>query len=144
MQAQSWKLANDGEWKLDSILTDQLEWLISGNMEGLRFKRQLVLLAGCLADGAMPAEIGAEVSKLSQRIACEEVFNALLEPLNIYLRQTKENEACNLDITGLIAQVEASRLELTQCESANLALIVNWLLGRARDRKLLGKLRGSR
>lgn len=129
---------------MDSILTDQLEWLISGNMEGLRFKRQLVLLAGCLADGAMPAEIEPQVSKLSQRIACEEVFNALLEPLNVYLRQTKEKEASNLDITGLISQVEASRLALTQCEPVNLALIVTWLLGRARDRKLLNKMRSSR
>jgi hypothetical protein len=129
---------------LDSILTDQLEWLISGNMEGLRFKRQLVLLAGCLADVAIPVEIEAQLGKLSQRIACEEVFNAVLEPLNTYFRQTKEKESGHLDITGLVAQVEASRLELTQCEPANLALIVNWLLGRARDRKLLGKLRGSR
>ena len=129
---------------MDSILTDQLEWLISGNMEGLRFKRQLVLLAGCLADAAIPAEIEAQLVKLSQRIACEEVFNALLEPLNTYFRQTKEKDSSHLDITGLVAQVEASCKALTQCEPANLALIVNWLLSRARDRKLLGKLRSSR
>lgn len=113
-------------------------------MEGLRFKRQLVLLAGCLVDGAIPVEIEAQLAKLAQRIACEEVFNALLEPLNIYFRQTKEKESGHLDITGLVAQVEACRKELTQCEPANLALIVTWLLSRARDRKLLGKLRGSR
>ena len=123
---------------------NQLEWLISGNMEGLRFKRQLILLSGCLADGAMPAEIEEQVCKLSQRISCEEVFNALLEPLNAYLRQTKDKEASNLDITGLIGQVEASRQALTQCEPVNQALIVTWLLGRARDRKLLNKMRSSR
>lgn len=130
--------------KLDSILADQLEWLISGNMEGLRFKRQLLLLVGCLADGAMPVEIEAQIAKLTQRIASEEVFSALLEALNSYLRQTKEKDACTLDVTGLIAQVEASRQELNQCEPANIALIVTWLLGRARDRKLISKLRASR
>lgn len=144
MEAQYGHSGTDRERNVDSILADQLEWLISGNMEGLRFKRQLVLLAGCLADGAMPAEIEVQLSKLSQRIAAEEVFVALLEPVNTYLRQNKDKEACNLDITGLIAQVEASRLELKQCEPTNLALIVTWLLGRARDRKLLSKLRGSR
>lgn len=135
---------NDRGYKLDAILTDQLEWLISGNMEGLRFKRQLVLLAGCLADGAMPPEIEAQLAKLSQRIACEEVFNALLEPLNNYFRQAKDKDACLPDIASLVAQVEASRQELAQCEPANLSLIVTWLLSRARDRKLLGKSRGSR
>jgi len=129
---------------LDSILTDQLEWLISGNMEGLRFKRQLVLLAGCLADSAMPAEIEAHIAKLTRRIAYEEVFSALLDALNTYLRQTKEKDACNQDITGLITQLDASRQELNQCEPANVALILTWLLSRARDRKLISKQRASR
>lgn len=66
--------------------------MISGNMEGLRFKRQLLLLAGCLADGAMPVDIEAQIAKLTQRIAREEVFSALLEALNavgfIYLQHT--------------------------------------------------------
>lgn len=42
---------------MDSILADQLEWLVSGNMEGLRFKRQIVLLAGCLSEDKIPAEV---------------------------------------------------------------------------------------
>lgn len=113
-------------------------------MEGLRFKRQLVLLAGCLADGEMPVEIETQIAKLTQRIACEEVFSALLDALNTYLRQAKEKDASNLDMTGLIAQVEASRQELNQCEPANMALIVTWLLSRARERKLIGKQRASR
>lgn len=129
---------------MDSILADQLEWLISGNMEGLRFKRQLLLLAGCLADGEVSSEVEAQIAKLTQRIACEEVFSALLETLNVYLRQTKEKEALGLDVSGLIAQVEASRQELNQCEPANVALILTWLLSRARDRKLISKLRASR
>ena len=129
---------------MDSILADQLEWLISGNMEGVRFRRQLLLLAGCLADGEMPSEVEAQTAKLTQRIAREEVFSALLETLNAYLRQTKDKDAAHLDISGLVAQVEASRQELNQCEPANVALIVTWLLSRARDRKLISKLRASR
>lgn len=129
---------------MDSILADQLEWLISGNMEGIRFKRQILLLAGCLADREMPSEVEAQIAKLTQRIAREEVFSALLETLNAYLRQTKDKDAAHLDISGLVAQVEASRQELNQCEPANVALIVMWLLSRARDRKLISKLRASR
>jgi hypothetical protein len=129
---------------MDSILADQLEWLISGNMEGLRFKRQLLLLAGCLADGEMPSQLEAQIAKLTQRIAREEVFSALLETLNAYLRQAKDKDAAPLDVSGLVAQVEASRQELNQCEPANIALIVTWLLSRARDRKLISKLRASR
>lgn len=129
---------------MDSILADQLEWLISGNMEGLRFKRQLLLLAGCLADGEMPPEVEAQVAKLTQRIAREEVFNALLETLNTYLRQIKEKDAATFDASGLVAQIEASRQDLNQCEPANIALIVTWLVSRARDRKLIGKSRASR
>ena len=133
---------------MDTILTDQLEWLISGNMEGLRFKRQLVLLAGCLADsdGAMPAPVDAEIMRLIRRTAEEEVFHALLDSLNTCLRQVKDKdkEHSNLDITSLIAQVEAAREELKQCEPANTALIVGWILGKAKERKLLGKARGMR
>lgn len=129
---------------MDSILADQLEWLISGNMEGIRFKRQLLLLAGCLTDGEMPSEVEAQIAKLTQRIAREEVFSALLETLNAYLRQTKDKDAAPLDVSGLVAQVEASRQELNQSEPANVALIVTWLLSRARDRKLISKLRASR
>lgn len=129
---------------MDSILADQLEWLISGNMEGLRFKRQLILLSGCLADGVLPAEIELEIARLSRRIACEEVFQALLEPLNAYLRQTKDKDSSILDINSLVTQVEAGRQELNLCEAPNMVLILTWLLRRARDRKLLGKLRGAR
>jgi len=129
---------------MDSILADQLAWLISGNMEGLRFKRQLLLLAGCLADGEASSEVEAQIAKLTQRIAREEVFSALLETLNTYLRQAKDKDAAALDVSGLVAQVEASRQELNQCEPANIALIVTWLLTRARDRKLISKLRAVR
>ena len=129
---------------MDSIVASQLEWLISGNMEGLRFKRQLLLLAGCLADESTPTDIASELSMLTRRIASEEIFHSLLDVLNTYLRQIKDKEQATLDITGLIAQVEASREELKQCEPANTALIIAWLLGKAKDRKLLGKLRGSR
>lgn len=122
---------------MDAILKDQIEWLISGNMEGLRFKRQLLLLAGCLADGALPDNIEKELSRLTKRIACEEVFNALLDSVNAYLRQNNKEQA-PLDIGDLVAQVEAAREELKEYEPANTALVVAWLLGQARERKLLG------
>lgn len=130
--------------RMESIIADQLEWLISGNMEGLRFKRQLLLLSGCLADGEMPSDIASNIAKLTQRIAQEEVFSALIDSLNICLRQIKPSDAGNMDISALVAQVEAARHVLDQCEPANIALIVTWLLGRARERKLLKKPRALR
>lgn len=129
---------------MDAILKDQIAWLISGNMEGLRFKRQLLLLAGCLADGAVPENIEQELSRLTKWIACEEVFHALLDALNAFLRQGKDKDQAPLDISGLITQVEATREELKQCEPANTALVMAWLLSKARERKLLGKIRGLR
>lgn len=129
---------------MDSILTDQLEWLISGNMEGVRFKRQLVLLAGCLAEQAMPEAIEKQITNLCQRIALEEVFAALMEPLNAFLRNVKDKDTLGLDISGLMAQVEATRQALNECEPVNQALLITWILGRAREKKLLSKLRGLR
>lgn len=129
---------------MDSILADQLEWLLSGNMEGIRFKRQLLLLAGCLADQAIPSEIEKQLANLSRRIALEEVFSALLEPVNAYLRGNKEKDAPAFDLSSLMAQIEATRQGLDECDPVNLAVLLSWLLGRAKDRKLLSKIRCSR
>jgi len=131
---------------VDTILTDQLEWLISGNMEGIRFKRQMVLLVGCLADGPLPDVIEKQLLLLSQRIALEEVFASLLEPLNIFLRNAKDCEIYqSFDLTGLLAQIDSTRQALNACEAGNPAILISWNLGRARDRKLLiGKTRNRR
>jgi hypothetical protein len=129
---------------MESILTDQLEWLLSGNMEGTRFKRQIVLLAGCLADEDLPDEINRQITNLCRRIGHEEVFESLLGPLNMFLRNAKGNEAPALDLNSLMAQIESTRQALIDCEPVNQALLITWILGRARDKKLLAKVRGSR
>lgn len=129
---------------MESILTDQLEWLLSGNMEGTRFKRQIVLLAGCLADEDLPDEINRQITNLCRRIGHEEVFESLLGPLNMFLRNAKGNEAPALDLNSLMAQIESTRQALIDCEPVNQALLITWILGRARDKKLLAKIRGSR
>lgn len=128
---------------MDSILADQLEWLLSGNMEGIRFKRQLVLLAGCLADQTLPNDIELQLAHL-RRIALEEVFSALLEPLNSYLRSSKDKEAPVIDLSVLMTQIEATRQALNDAEPVYQAVLLTWLLGQAKERKLLSKLRGSR
>lgn len=129
---------------MDSILADQLEWLISGNMEGLRFKRQIVLLAGCLADQTLPKEIEQQIANLSKRIGLEEIFDALMEPLNAYLRNAGEKDSTVLDISALMAQIEATRQALNDCEPVNQATLITWLMSRAREKKLLSKIRGTR
>lgn len=129
---------------MESILTDQLEWLLSGNMEGTRFKRQIVLLAGCLADEDLPDEINRQITNLCRRIGHEEVFESLLGPLNMFLRNAKGNEAPALDLNSLMAQIESTRQALIDCEPVNQALLITWILGRARDKKLLAKICGSR
>lgn len=129
---------------MDSILADQLEWLISGNMEGLRFKRQLILLVGCMAEQEIPSEVERQIAILCKRIGLEEVFEALLKPLNEYLRNVGEKDSRELDISGLIAQIEATRQALNDCEPVNQAILINWLINRAREKKLLSKIRGMR
>ena len=129
---------------MESILTDQLEWLLSGNMEGTRFKRQIVLLAGCLADEDLPEEINRQITNLCRRIGHEEVFESMLGPLNMFLRNAKGNEAPALDLNSLMAQIESTRQALIDCEPVNQALLITWILGRARDKKLLAKIRGNR
>lgn len=129
---------------MDSILADQLEWLISGNMEGLRFKRQLILLVGCLAEQEIPCEVERQIAILCKRIGLEEVFEALLKPLNEYLRNVGEKDSRELDISGLIAQIEATRQALNDCEPVNQAILITWLINRAREKKLLSKIRGMR
>lgn len=129
---------------MDSILADQLEWLISGNMEGLRFKRQIVLLVGCLADQTVPKEIEQQIANLSKRIGLEEIFDALMEPLNAYLRNAGDKDSMVLDISGLMAQIEATRQALHDSEPVNQATLITWLMSRAREKKLLSKIRGTR
>jgi len=129
---------------MDEILANQLEWLLSGNMEGTRFKRQIVLLAGCLANPAMPEEIERQVTNLCRRIALEEIFDALLAPVNAYLRNTKEKETQAIDLSGLVGQIEATRQALNECEPVNQAVLISWLIALAREKRLLGKIRGNR
>lgn len=131
---------------MDTILTDQLEWLISGNMEGIRFKRQMVLLVGCLADGPLPDVIEKQLLLLSERIALEEVFASLIEPLNIFLRNAKDGEVFqSLDLSGLLTQIDSTKQALNACEAGNPAILISWTLEQARARKLLtGKARSRR
>lgn len=129
---------------MDSILANQLEWLLSGNMEGIRFRRQLLLLAGCLADHPLPEHIEREISSLAKRIALEEVFDALISPVNAYLRNAKDKELPALDLTGLIKQIDAAREALQDCEPVNQAAIISWLIAQAREKRILNKIRGSR
>lgn len=129
---------------MDEILANQLEWLLSGNMEGLRFKRQLILLAGCLADNALPVEIERELNLLTRRVALEEVFKAILDPLDAYLRSMRDPNKPAQDLSALIAQLDAARQALNECEPANQALLITWIVSRAQEKKLLRKIRSGR
>ena len=83
---------------------------------------------------------------LSQRITLEEVFASLIEPLNIFLRNSKDGDAFHsLDLSGLLTQIDSTRQALNACEAGNPAVLISWILERARDRKLLnGKVRNGR
>lgn len=129
---------------MDGILVNQLEWLLSGNMEGVRFKRQLILLAGCLADNTLPDEIDHQLTLLSRRVELEEVFKALLTPLESYLRHANDPNKPMQDLSGLIAQIEATRQALIDCEPVNQALLITWLISRAKEKNLWRKTRSGR
>lgn len=129
---------------MDSILVDHLEGLLSGSLEGTRAMRKMVLLAACLAEPAIPPEIEKQLERLCRRIWLEEVFEALLAPLNACLRTPKDREQAAIDLSGLMAQIDESRKALESCEPVNQAVLIHWILEQAREKRLLGKLRSKR
>lgn len=128
---------------MDEMLSDQIEWLISCNLQGNRLARHLLILSGCLADDVMPEKISRQMSALSRQVLLQEGFDALVAVLNQFSRiipgkpeNNPINNIRNIDLTALLAQIEDARQQLAACEPVNYAEIIAWITAQARARKL--------
>ena len=128
---------------MQDMIADQIEWLLTGNLQGLRLKHQLLLVAGCVADDDTPSDIQKQLEALCCRINRQEVFEALLAPLNARLSVKGEQSSPSVDINQLLQQIDTARTELNACEDADEAKILAWVMANARQKKLF-RATGSR
>ncbi|MBK9447317.1 MAG: hypothetical protein IPO00_15280 [Betaproteobacteria bacterium] len=66
---------------MDDMITDQLEWLVSCNLQGNRLARHLLILSGCLAGEGLPENISSN-GPLCPGKVLQDVFDALVSSLN--------------------------------------------------------------
>lgn len=116
---------------MDDEISGQIEWLLSQNGNTGRLARQLVTLVGFLADGSLPEPISTQMASLSRQMLLKDIFDALISSLDIMTRHViklpadRSGESSTLmDISALVAQVEAARLDLARCESVNYAELI--------------------
>lgn len=136
---------------MDEIIADQIEWLLSGNASTGRMGRSIVTLAGFLSDGAIPEKIDKQLADLSRQVTLQDMFDALIQPLNTISRTyglatkpAKDGDRTDPPELGkLLDQIEAARQDIAACPTVNYSALISWLVQRARDRKLLSK-RGRR
>lgn len=123
---------------LESLMTDQLEWILSGQSTGKRFLQQLVVVAGYLATDPVPENIAHQLAAASKQITLLEVFDALLTPLNL-LARVGPSEHSSTQVVSLIGQINEARVALQESESINHAEVISWLVLRAREKKLIAR-----
>lgn len=134
---------------MDDLLTDQLEWLLSCNLQGNRLARHLLIISGCLADTTLPEHISRQMAALSRQVMLQEIFETLVNSLNQFAKtQPRTNEEAqshdaylNAGATGLIDQIQDARQQLLQCDPVNYAELIAWIASQARERKLWNKVR---
>lgn len=132
---------------MDDLLTDQLEWLFSCNLQGNRLAHHLLVITGCLADSALPEHISRQMAVLSRQVKLQEMFDTLVNSFNQFAKMPHriKTEAIGFDgygsneLAGLIAQIEDTRQQLLQCDSVNYAELVAWISTKAKERKLWNK-----
>lgn len=133
---------------MDDMITDQLEWLVSCNLQGNRLARHLLILSGCLAGEGLPENISRQMAALSRQVLLQDVFDALVSSLNQLggaapgrLDRLGSDNFRGADLATLLAQIEDARQQLSACETVNLAELVAWIVAQARDRKLWRRTR---
>lgn len=132
---------------MENLLADQLEYLLSCNLQGKRFARHLLVLSGALADAPMPENINRQMITLSRQVLLQETLDSLIDTLNQLFRRTLPTKtevqavpetACP-ERAALIAQIEDTRHQLLQAESINYAELIAWIVAQAKLRKIWSK-----
>lgn len=132
---------------MEHLLADQLEYLLSCNLQGKRFARHLLVLAGALADAPMPENINRQMVTLSRQVLLQETLDSLIETLNQIFRKTLPTrievqvvqETSCPERAALIAQIEDTRHQLLQAEPLNYAELIAWIVTQAKLRKIWNK-----
>jgi hypothetical protein len=138
---------------MDDMIAEQLEWLVAQNGNSGRMGRQIISLAGLLAEDAIPESIALQLRALSRLVLLHEIFDSLVNTLNNLsqygMRLSHANDsggssAQALEVAPLLTQIESARMELSKCEPVGHAELIAWIMSRARQRKLLNERRSRR
>lgn len=132
---------------MDELLTDQLEWLLSCNLQGNRLAHHLLIVSGCLAGTALPEHISRQMVTLSRQVMLQETFDTLVNSLNQFAKMLprSKTEAASTDtlvhneMSGLVEQIRDARLQLLALDPINYAELIAWIASQARDQKLWTK-----
>ncbi len=132
---------------MDELIIDQLEYLFTGNAQGNRQSRILLILCGALGDEGLPEPIGRQMASLSRQVLLQDIFDALVNALNQFAKQrvqfdraASDPHSCSTaELVPLIAQIELARIQLSACDIANQAELIAWISNRAKVLKLWHK-----
>lgn len=135
---------------MENLLIDQLEWLLSCNLQGKRLTHHLLILSGALADEPIPEHINQQMITLSRQALLQETLDSLIAtfnqlvrmPITIKPEMQQFPDTDGPERTALLAQIEDTRQQLLSCEAINYAELISWIVARAKQRKLWNKGRG--
>lgn len=131
---------------MDELLTDQLEWLLSCNLQGNRLAHHILIISGCLADTALPEHISRQMVTISRQVMLQETFNTLVNSLNQFAKITPRSTAAtsddtlaHIELSGIVEQVKDARLQLLALDPINYAELIAWITSQAKAQKLWAK-----
>lgn len=78
---------------MDDLLAEQLEWLLSCNLQGNRLAHHLLVITGCLADTTLPEHISRQMAALSRQVMLQEMFDSLINSVNRFPKYLPTKEA---------------------------------------------------
>lgn len=135
---------------MDEMIVDQLESLLTEQIQGRRLGRRLLLLVGVLGEDGLPDEVAEQVRILSRLVMLQDLFDSLMEPINHAAKtpgryaQGEAPATGRVDLSPLMQQIEDTRLRIVECEQVNYAVVTAWVVAQAKEKKLWRKGRGSR
>ena len=130
--------------KMDELIADQIEWLLSNYGTSNRLGRQLVTLVGFLGSAGLPENISKQTAALSRLIVQQDAFDSLIHSLDtmskrpVSLRaEAKDGEPmASQEPTRLLDQIESVRREISEADAVNYSEIICWIVGQAKEQKI--------
>jgi hypothetical protein len=136
---------------MDDFLIEQIEWLLSGNLNRNRLTRTLLILVGSLGGETPPETITTQMNALSRQLVLQDLFDSLTGLLNTLAQNNPAKHGAviatptgNPEIAALLVQIEDTRRQISECENVNYAQLIAWVVARAKERKLWSGGRGRR